>query len=921
MKDKSAIDNIDLDQVVSDKLKIQNRLLNDELVLKSLILDSATDSIFLHDFDGNFIYINKTAYKSRGYTKDELMGMNLHDLDTQEYAELIKPRIKELMEKGEITFESGHFRKDMSIMPVEVHARIIESEGKNCVLSIARDISERKKAEETLKKAYDDLEMRVDGRTADLSKANKILEQEIDEHKNSEERFKIIFEYAPDGYYLNDMKANIVDANKAAERLTGYKKEEVIGKNLLQLKLLPLKEVPRVSAILAKNTVGLSTGPDEFILNRKDGSKIVVESMTFPVKIGGQKLVLGSIRDITKRINAENALKESEIYYRTIFETTGTATVLIEEDTTISLANSGFEKLSGYSRKEIEGKKSWTEFVLREDRAKMKEQHHLRRDNPKSALNNYEFRFIDKKGDIKDIFLTVGMIPNTKMSVASLMDITDKKRSRIALRESEQKFRSIVEQSYNGVTLSDEEGKIIEWNNAQERITGFKRNEVIGKYLWDMSFNMAPKISRTSSAYERLKTSTLNILKTGKAPGPNQAMEHEIVRPDGTKAFIETLIFTIKTDKGFMGCSIVSDITERKKAEKALKASEESLRRTFDQSPIGAAIVSLNYHFLRVNNELCRITGYSEEELLSLTFGDITLPEDLEDNIKQAELLKSGKIDQYQMDKRYIRGDGEVIWVRISVRMVKDVSGNPLYFLPMIENINERKQMENEIKASLKEKETLLREIHHRVKNNMQIINSLLSLQAGYIKDEESIELFRDTQNRIKSMAMIHEKLYQSKSLARINFADYIQSLIFEILSSYKIDSDRIKIDVDVKNLFLNIETAIPLALITNELITNSLKHAFPLTDHFKKIDKEFISSDGKGEIKIMTKLCNEKIMLVISDNGIGFPSDMDFKNTDTLGLQLVNNLTEQLDGKIELERNNGTTFKIIFPQIEKTEI
>lgn len=921
MKDKSAIDNIDLDQVVSDKLKIQNRLLNEELVLKSLILDSATDSIFLHDFDGNFIYINETAYKSRGYTKDELMGMNLHDLDTPEYAELIKPRIKELMEKGEITFESGHFRKDMSVMSIEVHARIIESEGKNCVLSIARDISERKKAEETLKKAYDDLEMSVDGRTADLSKANKILKQEIDEHKNSEERFKIIFEYAPDGYYLNDMKANIVDANKAAERLTGYKKEEVIGKNLLQLKLLPLKEVPRVSAILVKNTAGLSTGPDEFILNKKDGSKIVVESMTFPVKIGGQRLVLGSIRDITKRRNAENALKESEMYYRTIFETTGTATVLIGEDTTISLANSEFEKLSGYSRKEIEGKKSWTEFVVREDRAKMKKQHHLRRDKPKSALNNYEFRFIDKKGDIKDIFLTVGMIPNTKMSVASLMDITDKKRSRIALRESEQKFRSIVEQSYNGITLSDEEGKIIEWNSAQERITGFRRNEVIGKYLWDMSFNMASKRSRTPFAYERLKASTLNILKTGKAPGPNQAMEHEIVRPDGTKGFIETLIFTIKTDKGFMGCSIVSDITKRKKAEKALKASEESLRRTFDQSPIGAAIVSLNYHFLRVNNELCRITGYSEEELLSLTFGDITLPEDLENDIKQAELLKSGEIDQYQMDKRYIRRDGEVIWVKISVRMVKDVSGNPLYFLPMIENINERKQMEDEIKASLKEKETLLREIHHRVKNNMQIINSLLSLQAGYIKDEESIELFRDTQNRIKSMAMIHEKLYQSESLAQINFADYIQSLIFEILSSYKIDSDLIEIIIDVKSLFLNIETAIPLALITNELITNSLKHAFPLTDHFKKIENEFIPSDGKGEIKIMTKSCNGKIMLVISDDGIGFPSDIDFKNTDTLGLQLVNNLTEQLDGKIELERNNGTTFKIIFPRIEKTEI
>jgi two-component sensor histidine kinase len=238
--------------------------------------------------------------------------------------------------------------------------------------------------------------------------------------------------------------------------------------------------------------------------------------------------------------------------------------------------------------------------------------------------------------------------------------------------------------------------------------------------------------------------------------------------------------------------------------------------------------------------------------------------------------------------------------------MVKDVSGNPLYFLPMIEDINERKRMEDEIKASLKEKETLLREIHHRVKNNMQIINSLLSLQEGYIKDKESIELFRDTQNRVRSMAMVHEKLYQSKNLARINFAEYIYSLISEILSSYKVSPDIIKIKKDVKNLFFGIDTAIPLALITNELIINSLKHAFP--------------NGRKGEISISIQSYNGKIILVISDNGAGIPLNIDFKNTDTLGLQLVNNLTEQLDGEIELERNNGTTFRITFPQIEKTE-
>jgi two-component sensor histidine kinase len=207
------------------------------------------------------------------------------------------------------------------------------------------------------------------------------------------------------------------------------------------------------------------------------------------------------------------------------------------------------------------------------------------------------------------------------------------------------------------------------------------------------------------------------------------------------------------------------------------------------------------------------------------------------------------------------------------------------------------------LRASLKEKDLLLKEVHHRVKNNMQVIYSLLNLQSGHIEDPQALSMFKESQNRVKSMAMIHEKLYKSEDLARINFADYLRSLTMDLSRSYRAGSDRIQLKIDAQDAFLGIDKAIPCGLITNELVSNSLKHAFP--------------GDTKGEIHIeLFRDDNGEFRLNVSDNGIGFPEGVDFRNTESLGLQLVNTLIEQLNGTIELDRSCGTAFKIIFSEI-----
>jgi two-component sensor histidine kinase/CBS domain-containing protein len=217
----------------------------------------------------------------------------------------------------------------------------------------------------------------------------------------------------------------------------------------------------------------------------------------------------------------------------------------------------------------------------------------------------------------------------------------------------------------------------------------------------------------------------------------------------------------------------------------------------------------------------------------------------------------------------------------------------------------ERKRTEEQLKISLKEKESLLKEVHHRVKNNLQIISSLLRLQSDYIRDEKTLSLFKDSQNRIRSMALIHEKLYQSKDVLRIDFGEYIYDLVSNLLHSYTAHLQSINLRVESHNIWLSIDTAIPCGLIVNELVSNSVKHAFPNQNEDNEIAIEISLTD------------NNKYKMTVRDNGIGFPQNIDFCNTESLGLQLVCAFTEQLEGTVELDNTNGTTFTITFIEIE----
>jgi PAS domain S-box-containing protein len=312
----------------------------------------------------------------------------------------------------------------------------------------------------------------------------------------------------------------------------------------------------------------------------------------------------------------------------------------------------------------------------------------------------------------------------------------------------------------------------------------------------------------------------------------------------------------------------------------------------FQTSPAGRVI--------SCNPAAAAILGYDTPEELIETVTDIE--HQLYVNPQQRHELfdmMMNRVDAKNFEVEFYRKDGSKQWVLISVRPIFNEKWEIEYLDGIMLDIAERKRAEEQIRKSLKEKEILLKEIHHRVKNNLQIISTLLDLQSDYFVEDQTKRFFQDCQNRIRSMAMIHEKLYETNEFVSIDFGEYLKYLTNSLFSTYVSDR-RITLTVEADEVVLGIDDAMPCGLIVNELVSNSMKYAFP---------------EGRtGNLTIRLHVGDDdRIILTIEDNGVGFPSYLDFRDTETLGLQLVNLLVNQLHGEIELEKGPGTIFRISF--------
>jgi len=344
---------------------------------------------------------------------------------------------------------------------------------------------------------------------------------------------------------------------------------------------------------------------------------------------------------------------------------------------------------------------------------------------------------------------------------------------------------------------------------------------------------------------------------------------------------------------------LTAEIAERKAAEEALKDSEGFLKSIVENIPDMIFVKEAKeLRFVRFNRAGEELLGYDRAELNGKNDHDFFPSEEADFfNMKDREVLSGGTMIDIPEEPLKTRHRGVRILHTKKIPILDD-DGNPKYLLGISEDITERRKAEEQLRASLKEKETLLKEMYHRVKNNMQLISSLLHLQSRASSEPGLREALTTAQGRIKSMALVHEKLYHSQSLTQIDFGEYLNDMIKLLSRSY--GKRNIRCRVEAEKISFSIETAIPLGIIINELITNSMKYAFP--------------DDREGELLfIMARESDGAVRMTVKDDGVGIPGSLDFRSPSSLGLQLVNDLVCQIGGDIELDRSAGTEFTVRF--------
>ncbi len=395
-----------------------------------------------------------------------------------------------------------------------------------------------------------------------------------------------------------------------------------------------------------------------------------------------------------------------------------------------------------------------------------------------------------------------------------------------------------------------------------------------------------------------------NLVKFKEAKDKTLTEEHSYITKSGSEIPMEVEFYFLEYEGNNYYCAFARDITERKKAEAALLESEARFRSMADNAPVMIWMSDENKSCIYCNQRLLDFTGRTLEQESGKYLMESVHPEDKEEFQKEYEMAFA-KRKEFNSEYRLRRYDGQYRWI-MNTGIPRFTSGsNFVGYIGSGYDITEKRQAREQMQVSLTEKVTLLKEIHHRIKNNLQVISSLLRFQSSYIKDDETRKMFEESQNRIKSMALIHEKLYLSKDLSHINFSEYIHELVSSLLISFKYNSNNIDLDINVEDVKINVDLALNVGLIINELVSNTFKYAFP--DGTSR-------NGGKCELKInLSSGGSQKFELIIKDNGIGLPPDFDIQNTTTLGLEIVTALVDQHKGTIELNNESGTEYRMIF--------
>jgi PAS domain S-box-containing protein len=822
--------------------------------LYRLLTENSSDLIYLLDREGRIVYASPSVGRLLGRVPASNFEV-LHPEDAeaaQAYWERILGGSKELL-TVRVRAASGTWHW------LEARSSLISYRGQTHVLSVYRDITERQLAE--------------------------------DEARASAARFRILVDHATDAFFLHDADGTLLDVNRQACESLGYKREELIG-------LTPYDfDLDIDHSVLGQFTARLDAG--EVIAfdthhRRKDGTVFPVEVRIRPIWEGGRRFAVSLARDITERRRIEAAQRRNDAYLAEA-QRLGRSGSWAWDVATREFVHWSLEHFRLHGLDPQQGTPSWEtsqQFIHPDDRARCLEL--IERAVQERKDCELEYRAVHPDGTLRYIHSISHPVFNAAGDlvefVGTEMDVTERKQAEAALRESEQRYREVFKYSSECIFLVDvtPEGRFqfVEFNPTEERMVGYTTSVVAGRFIEDVI--PAELAAAVIPNYRRCVEA-----------GTPLSYAEELTLPGGRKSFHTNLVpVRDGTGRIYRIIGVARDVSDQRRAEEALRHSEETLRRAQGIGHIGSWVFEMQEGLFIGSEEGNRICGWapgphSGEELLAIVHSDDRPRMQL---AWQATLLGA----PYEIEHRLIVA-GQVRWVYVRAEPEVDTQGQVVRITGVTQDVTERKRGEEALRASLREKEVLLKEVHHRVKNNLQLINSLLALQAGQVKDGLAAAAFVESQNRVRAMALVHENLYRSEDLASVRLAGHLESLCAHLVRSYYVDPERIVLDLRVAEVTLDLDRSLRLGLLVNELVSNVLKHAFP--------------AERSGRVLVQLDMLRPgSYLLVVSDNGVGLPADLAPGQSESLGLQLIADLTEQLGGTLALDRAGGTTFSIGFP-------
>lgn len=415
------------------------------------------------------------------------------------------------------------------------------------------------------------------------------------------------------------------------------------------------------------------------------------------------------------------------------------------------------------------------------------------------------------------------------------------------------------------------------------------REEIIGKSPIDFSPEYQPDGEKSVVKAKR----KIDLALKGKS----QVFEWDHLRADGERIPTEVSLNRLELGGKLLLQAVIRDLTKQKKAQQKLRRSERLFRNLFLKAPGAMVMVDVDNKVQMVNNSFETLFGYSEEEVLNKDIDTFIVGE--EEDQPQPRMPGKGFREGgfYSNVVRYTKSGKKLHLLLGAIPVYLD--DKPIAGFGVYVDITDQKRYEQKLQQSIEEKQVLLEEIHHRVKNNLAIISGLLQMQAFESEDPKIRDYLNSSQLRIQSMALVHEMLYKSESFTGVSFEEYLKKLIEKIKNSLPFDHHHIDVTIDADDVSLNINQAIPCAILINELVTNAFKHAFT--------ERE----EGLIEIKVESE--GDNVKLIVADNGVGVPEDFEIKEGSTIGMGLIRNLTQQLDGNLRIESNGGTEFSIRF--------